>query len=61
MKKYSPNYTLTLKFNGTNKSETITKSVTAWFDENGELVEKIIEKDVQSLMNQLVQKSKKSD
>jgi signal peptidase complex subunit 2 len=59
MAKYSPDYTLTLKFKGSDRSEQITKPVTAWFDEDGVLVQKNIEKDVQSVLNQLVQKSNK--
>lgn len=60
MKKYSTDYTLIFKYKNENKySEQVTKPVTAWFDENGELVTKLFEKDVQTLLNQFVQKSNK--
>jgi predicted outer membrane protein len=61
MKRFSPDYTLILTYKGSNKSEQLTKSVTSYFDDNGVLVERIIEKDVQSLLNQLAQKSKKDE
>jgi len=59
MKRYEPDYSLTVQFQGESARASLKKQVNEWFDVNGVLAEDVFNNDVADLVQQLSVKKRK--